>query len=691
MPILRIALATLALLQVPAAAAEPVVDVVVYGGTSAGVIAAVKAARMGKSAVLIEPFQHVGGLTISGLGWTDTGDKRVIGGMSREFYRRLKTHYDDPANWPHDQRSEFSHYQPDADAIWVFEPHVAERVFEELLKETNVLVVLVVRGERIDRMNDGKGVMKEGARISAIRMESGREFRGRIFIDATYEGDLMALADVSYTVGREANAEDGETLNGIQKAHAVEHQFVREVDPYVLAGDPASGLLPGVNTSPGEDGESDRRMQTYNYRICMTDVPDNRIPFEKPAAYDPREHELLLRNFEAGDLRIPLSIPGLLPNRKTDLNNNYAVSTDWIGRNYDYPEASYAERESILKAQEVYTRGFLWTLQNDPRVPAEVRSQVEKWGYAKDEFIDNDHWPYWAYIRESRRMIGEYVQTEMDCRRVRTCDDSVGLGSYNMDSHNCQRYVDESGHVRNEGDIQESPGGPYLISYGAIVPKREECNNLFVPVCLSASHIAYGSIRMEPVFMVLGESAATAACLAIDADADIQAVEYATLRQRLLDDEQVLDLPPGTAGPKLTIQAASLPGLIVDNPQAILAGEWKRSSATTPFVGKNYLHDDHATKDCSARFTLPIPAAGRYELRIAYSAHPNRATNATVIVHHAQGDETLSINQRKRPPIDGLFQSLGTFELDREHATVEITNAGADGHVIADAVQAIAE
>jgi hypothetical protein len=665
-------------------------DVVIYGGTSGGVIAAVEVARQGKSVVLIEPFQHVGGLTISGLGWTDTGDKRVIGGLSREFYQRLKKHYDNPAAWPNDDREKFSHYKKDEDAIWVFEPHVAEAVFEELLKEAKIPVI---RGERIDRTKGREGLTKEGARITSIRMESGREFTGRVFIDATYEGDLMALAGVSYTVGREANSQYGETLNGIQKAKAREHQFVKPVDPYVRAGDKSSGLLPGINTSPGEDGAADRRVQTYNYRICMTDFPENRIPFQKPAGYDPIQQELLLRNFEAGDLRIPLSIPGLLPNRKTDLNNNYAVSTDWIGMNHDYPEASYQERKRILDAHETYVRGFLWALQNDPRVPEKVRNDVAKWGYAKDEFSDNNNWPYWAYIREARRMVGEYVQTEMDCRRIVKCDDSVGLGSYNMDSHHCQRYVDETGHVRNEGDIQVSPGGPYLISYRALVPKKSECTNLFVPVCLSATHAAYGSIRMEPVFMVLGHSSAAAACLAIDRDVDVQGVDYAKLREKLLAEKQVLDLPRDTAGPKVTIDASSLPGIVLDESHAKLTGTWAKSSSAGKFVGEQYLHDGKAGGGAAARFVLPIKTAGFYELRVSYSAHANRATNATVRVVQGgakalQFDKSVQIDQTKPPAIDGLFHSLGSFFLANECA-VEIANDNADGYVIVDAVQAI--
>jgi hypothetical protein len=667
-------------------AAEPQsADVVVYGGTAGGVAAAIEADRLGKSAIVIEPSKHLGGLTTSGLGWTDTGDKRVIGGISREFYQRLRRYYSNDSSWPHDDPNKHKQFKDGGDAMWVFEPSAAEKTLESMLKETKVVVV---RGERIQRDRGAGGVTKSGATITKIRMESGKEFTGKMFIDATYEGDLMALAGVSYTVGREANKQYGETLNGVQIASAKHHQFTHAVDPCVKPGDKSSGLLPGVNTKPGVDGEADQRVQAYNYRVCMTDVPENRVAFQKPVGYDPLDHELLLRNFEAGDRRVPLSVPGLLPNRKTDLNNNFAVSTDWIGMNYDYPEASYRERERILNAHETYVRGFLWTLQNSPRVPEEIRKQVEKWGYAKDEFTDNNNFPYGAYIREARRMVSDYVQTENDCKRVRKAPDSVGLGSYNMDSHNVQRYVDEKGHVRNEGDVQVSPGGPYLISYMSIVPKKNECDNLFVPICLSSSHIAYGSIRMEPVFMILGHSAAAAASIAIDQKQAVQDVSYEQLRKRLLEDRQVLDLPQGTTA-KVNVDPEKLEGIVVDNDAAKATGAWSDGSSIGPYVGKNYAHDGAVGKGCSLTYTLPIKEAGRYEIRISYSANANRASNVTVVVHHADGSETYKVDQKKKPAIDGVFHKLGVVRLDPTHATVEIRNDGADGHVIADAVQAI--
>jgi hypothetical protein len=519
-----------------ARAAEPVsYDVVVYGGTSGGVVAAVQAARMGKRVILVEPGKHLGGLTSGGLGMTDSGNRAAIGGVSREFYQRIKQYYDQPAVWKQQTRQEYGWWRKTDDAWFRFEPHVAEQVYRDMLHETSVKVVF---GERLD-LNGG--VKKAGPRITAIVMESGASYRGTIFIDASYEGDLMAKAGVRYAIGRESNAVYGETLNGVQTGRRG-HQFLRDVDPYVKPGEPASGLLLGIHAgSPGVDGQGDKRIQAYNFRMCLTDVPENRVPYPKPAGYDPLRYELLLR-YLTPEWKDIFGNHQPMPNRKTDTNNHGAFGTDDIGMNYDYPEGDYATRARIVKEHETYQQGLMWFLANDPRVPEPVRQRVGKWGLAKDEFLDNGNWPHQIYVREARRMLSDYVHTEHDCRRTRVTPEPVGMGSYNMDSHNCQRYVDDQGHVRNEGDVQVNPGGPYTISYRSLCPKAAECTNLLVPVCLSCSHIAYGSIRMEPVFMVLGQSAATAACFAIDGKLDVQKVPYDKLRERLLADKQVLEL-----------------------------------------------------------------------------------------------------------------------------------------------------
>ena len=512
-------------------------DVVVYGGTSAGITAAIQASRLGKSVILLEPSKYLGGLSTSGLGYTDTGNKQAIGGLSREFYQRIKKSYDNPELWKYEKSDEYGRYDAKLDAMWTFEPHIAMRVFQEMLDESSVEVRLQ---QPLDRSS---GVTLSENRIKSIRTLPGLTVQGKMFIDTTYEGDLMAAAGVSYTVGRESNEQYGETLNGVQTALNIHnHRFPKPVDPYRTPGDPSSGLLPGIHPGPpGEKGQADHRVQAYCFRMCMTNVDENRVPFEKPANYDPLRYELLLRNFEAGDLRVPYHSL-MMPNGKTDTNNNGAFSTDNIGMNYDYPEASYERRAEIVAEHLEYQKGLMWTLANHPRVPKKVRDEVSKWGLSRDEFTDTDHWPHTLYIREARRMIGEYVTTEADCFRRRIIPDSVGMGSYNMDSHNTQRYVSSDGLAKNEGDVQVSPGGTYLISYRSIVPKRDEVENLLVPVCLSSSHIAYGSIRMEPVFMILGQSAASAASLSLDNNIAVQDLPYATLRKQLDKDGQALDL-----------------------------------------------------------------------------------------------------------------------------------------------------
>jgi hypothetical protein len=680
------------LLALSVDAAEPEsFDLVVYGGTSAAVIAAVQAKRMGKTAVIVGPDVHLGGLSSGGLGYTDSGRKETIGGLSRDFYHRVWKRYQDPAAWKWQKREEFGNRGQGTPAIdgenrtmWVFEPHVAEAAFEELMKE---YAIPVHRREFLDR---AKGVKKDGDRLAAITTLSGKTFAGKMFIDATYEGDLMAAAGVSYAVGRESNATYGETLNGVEKAkNQHNHLFVVPVDPYVKPGDPASGLVWGVHGGdPGEDGAGDKRVQAYCYRMCMSNVPANRVPFPKPADYDDATYELLLRNFEAGDRRLPLK-PDMLPNGKTDTNNNCAFSTDAIGLNYDYPEASYDERARILAAHVSYQQGLMWTLANHPRVPQAIRDEMAKWGLAKDEFTDNANWPHQIYVREARRMVGDYVQTEQDCRRVRVCEDSVGLGSYNMDSHNVQRYVTPDGKAQNEGDIQVSPGGSYAISYRALVPKKGEAANLLVPVCLSSSHIAYGSIRMEPVFMILGQSAATAAVLAIDANIPVQEVSYAKLRERLVADGQALD-PQGNPQPPAEIDPKSLEGVVIDDADATFTGTWTAGTSIGPWIGTGYRHDGNTDKgEKKAVFKAKL-TPGRYEVRLAYSPHPNRATNVPVTVQHAEGETTVRVNERQSPTIAKAFVSLGTFRFG-EQGVVEIATAGTDSYVIADAVQFVPE
>lgn len=550
-------------------------DLVVYGSTPAAFSAAVQARRMGKSVVIVSPETRIGGLTTGGLGQTDIGNKSAFGGIALEFYRDVAKWYADEAHWTRQKSSE---YFPDGQcagsrdggSMWTFEPSAALQILWSWVKRDQLELRT---GERLDRRAgkvkvdevevEGRGRER---RIVSFVTEKGDVYRGRMFIDATYEGDLLAAAGVSYAVGREDNAVYGETANGCvprEARGAKNHNFAAPVSAYVVPGDKSSGLLPGIEPYDPtlRSGQGDRRVQAYCFRMCLTDDPENRIPFAKPASYDEREYELLFRDYEAVDAhpeieqhgaltakyRIP-AIMSRMPNRKTDTNNRCAVSTDFIGRNWNWPEASYAERERILNAHWEYQKGLMWTLANHPRIPKEVREYFSQFGTCKDEFLDGlgEGWQRQLYVREARRMVGEYVMTEHNCRGKVAAPHPVGMGAYGMDSHNVRRIETKDGLVLNEGNIEDylahdgSRIQPYGIDYGALVPKRGECANLLVPVCLSASHIAFGSIRMEPVFFALGQAAATAAALAVEGGTGVQDVDYAALRRRLVADGQVL-------------------------------------------------------------------------------------------------------------------------------------------------------
>ena len=694
-------------------------DLCIFGGTSGGIAAAVQAARLGKTAVLVNPTKYLGGLTTGGLGATDIGNKAAIGGLARDYYHRLAQHYAKDRSWTLETAPDYFSKRrggqagasalTGADAtMWTFEPGVAEKVFLQWLDEAKTPVYL---NQRL------KSVTKTGPRITEITMENGRVFRAKMFMDATYEGDLLAKAGCSFHVGREANATYGETLNGV-RASTPHHQFTVPVDPYVKPGDARSGLLPHIQSGDGgKPGDGDKAAQAYNYRLCFTTDPKNRLPAQKPAAmaqakwdallkaanhslpvtppasYDAKEFELLGRYLEA--LVVAKRNPKLaqfwnpiwMPNHKTDINNNGGFSTDFIGRNYDYPNADYATRERIAKEHEAYIRGFLTFLATDARVPEEMRREMQSWGPPKDEFRDTDGWPRELYVREARRLVGEYVMSEKNCRYVETITDSVGLGAYNMDSHNCQRIV-KNGKVENEGDVQIPPMKPYPVSYRSIIPKAAECDNLFVPVCLSSSHIAYGSIRMEPVFMVLGQSAATAAAIAIDDKVPVQKVNYEKLRARLLADKQVLDWtgPDRAAGPVgKFIDPKSLPGVVLDDADATMTGHWVEAGTIAWRVGKGYRHDSNAEKgELAAVFTPSLPSAGDYEIILLNVPNPNRASNVPVTVSVAgQPAKTFKVDQKSKGEI-----SLGKFKLPvGKTTTVTVSNKDTDGHVILDGVQ----
>ena len=469
-------------------------DVCIYGGTSAAVTAAKAAALEGCNVVIICPDPAIGGLTTGGLGSTDIGNKQAIIGMARQFYRDLGSYYG-------------------TDEQWTFEPHVAENILMGYLDDPHITLMQGYYLTSVD---------KKDTRIKSITCTTDDGVVATVkapqFIDTTYEGDLMAMAGVSYHVGREASSVYGEQWNGSHLSYY--HQFPDGIDPYVEKGNPDSGLLLGIQPwTMKEEGAGDNYVQAYNYRICFSNDPNNQIPITKPADYDPAKYELLGRFCEADTNPILRNYVGwsIMPNGKTDVNNCGPFSSDMIGMNHDYPEADWARRKEIIAAHKSYTLGLFWFLVSDPRVPKEVQDYIRQWGYAKDEYVKTGGWTHQLYVREARRMIGEYVATQKDCNGKADVTDGIGYAAYSMDSHNCERIVIEKDGkmmVKNEGDVEKGVGKPYPISYRSLTPKREECTNLLVPVCLSSSHIAFGSIRMEPVFLELGQVAGIAASLA---------------------------------------------------------------------------------------------------------------------------------------------------------------------------------
>lgn len=619
-------------------------DVCVYGGTSGGVVAAVQATRMGKSAAVLEFGDHLGGLSSGGLSHTDGGGQDVCGGIAREFYNLIGQ-----AN---------------------FRPSEAEAAFDQLLEGTGVQVFKRCHLDKVE---------KEGARIVSITMENGLTVRAKQFIDATYEGDLLARAGVSWHAGREANSVYDETYNGIREPGKGGHNFPVAIDPYVVAGDPSSGLLPRVNDDPGVPGEGDERIQAFCYRMRLT--KDDPLPFPKPQSYKPEDYELLARLFESGaDPRIRWSI---------DTNNHHlfngAYFIDFVGGNYGWPDGSWKEREQLFQDHANYQIGVMWFLTNDPRIPAKWQEEMRRWGLPKDEYEATGGWTHQLYIREGRRMVSDYVMTQANCQGVEVPEDSVGLASYNMDSHHCQMTVVD-GAVRNEGNV-EIRVNPYPIAYRSLTPKRAECENLLVPVALSSSHIAFGSIRMEPVFMLLGQSAATASVMAIDGELAVQDVPYAQLRERLLADGQILDYtgPIRTLGGK-TLDAKSLKGVVIDNEAAQISGPWSENNVTSPRVGETYLHDNNEAKgECIAVYEAKLPKPGTYEVRLTWPPNANRATNVPVEIEFGAG-ETKSVTVDQKAGSKEGFNSLGVFAFEGS-AKVTISNADTNGYVIADAVQ----
>ena len=651
------ATAALMLLLSACSTPEPEYDVCVYGGTSAGVIAAYAVAKQGKKVLLVEPGQRLGGMTSGGLGQTDIGNKQVVKGLALDFYRRVGATYG---------RLE----------SWIFEPSVAEAIYKDYIVRGNVEVLY---GHRI------VDAQKQGASITSINVESventaqTKNISAKVFVVCTNEGDLMALSGVSYVVGREDNKVYGEDYNGVQMQHL--HQFVDNVDPYVEKGNPASGLLWGISDAAlAPTGSGDNMVQAYNYRICLTSDKDNMLPIEKPANYDPSRYELLLRIIEA-QKNYNLNgyfIISPMPNNKTDINNRGAFSTDMIGMNHRYPEASYEERAEIIQAHKDYTFGLLWFMGNDERVPKQLRDQMLSWGLPKDEYVEYGHWTPQLYIREARRMVGEYVATQANCENKVTVDDGVGMAAYTMDSHNCQRVVivkDGKAMVKNEGNVEIKGGLPYDVSYRCLTPKREECDNLLVPVCLSASHIAYGSIRMEPVFMLLGQSAAKAACLAIDGGVKVQEVDVKEI-QRMYVEDPLLDGTPAD--------------IIVDDASLDAPAAWIRIEMNNGY-GRSYLVLNPTSQEQTLRYPFEVKSDGKYEIYTYFIRRGESSKKTELVVSDGNTQKGVVLNADEIQVLgqtSGEWVSLGEYDLQSgKPGYVEFTNKGTvTGQICADAV-----
>ena len=626
-------------------------DVCIYGGSASGVIAAYSAAQMGLNVVVIEPTDRFGGLTTGGLGHTDIGNKQVVKGLALQFYRKLGAHYGNLENW-------------------VFEPSAAASVLDEYLSHPRITAI---KGYHL------VDASKEGTEIRSIRVAGGKDtlsFKAPWFIDCSYEGDLMAAAGVEYRVGREDNSEYGETWNGVHMMHL--HQFPDGVDPFVEPGKPESGLLWGIsNQKLSAEGTGDNLVQSYNFRICLTDSLANMIPIEKPEGYDPSRYELLVRVYEAQPHMRDINqyfIWSPMPGRKTDVNNRGAFSTDMIGMNYDYPEASWERRQEIIKAHKDYTLGLLYFTAHDERIPAVIREFVAKWGLPKDEYVESDHWTPQLYVRESRRMVGEYVATQADCENVRVATDGIVMAAYTMDSHNCQRIVVEKGGklmVKNEGNVEIEGGLPYPISYRSLTPKREQCTNLLVPVCCSASHIAYGSIRMEPVFMCMGQAAGLAVSFARNKGLrSVQDVDYR-------DIVKVLETDP--------FQNGTSPDVVMDDASMESVPGWQKGPLKGTYGPSCFTGEKGSSP---VVFSTVIPSGGEY-LVYSYQHKPQDGINPVTLIELSTGDK-FTVNAADvhiTGQTTSAWHLLGHVSLNEgDTFSASFSSDGGAGKVIADAV-----
>lgn len=631
-------------------------DVCVYGATSSGVIAAYTAKKLGKSVVVIEPSNHLGGLTSGGLGYTDIGNKYVIQGLALDFYRKIGKHYGDFEQW-------------------IFEPHVAEQIFQQYIHNAKINVLYRCRLV---------SVKKQNGYITKIQVEHNDKndtmklsVQAKMFIDCSYEGDLMAKARVPYFVGREDNKQFNETYDGVQLMNG--HQFPDGIDPYKVEGDSASGLLWGISKDALQpNGTGDKKVQAYCFRTCLTNDPSNRIEIKKPINYDSTHYNLFLRyinKIKPKDLNA-FFIISLMPNHKTDINNNGPFSIDMIGMNYAYPEGNDSTRQAIKNSLEDYTKGLFYFIGHDHRMPVHLRESMLQWGYPKDEYTDNNNWTPQMYVREARRMKGAYVMTQANCQGRKVVNDGIGMAAYTMDSHNCQRIV-VNGMVKNEGNVEIGGFDPYPISYRSIIPQEKDCKNLLVPVCLSATHIAYGSIRMEPVFMVLGQSAGVAAAVAIDTKNDVQSVDVNRIKHILITNP---------------LADGSQPDILIDNDNlknVTITGKWNIRKEGA--FGLSLLTTEGDSRELkSVQYSPNILKSGFYNVHLFLSKPLGMSDKITIFVKEQNKIRKVIVHTKNfeiKGQTSGTWVSIGKYRFTKGNKTyVEITNKDADGLVVADAV-----
>lgn len=662
-------------------------DVIVYGATPGGFCAAIAAAREGASVILLEPTDHVGGVNTGGLCFSDSNQtvRSTVLGLFEEWHLRIEKDYQQ-RNVALPYKVAEKDHKP-----WTYEPHVAAKITKQMLDEARVKVLT----KRVLQQ-----VKKEGARITQITTSDG-EFTAKVFVDGTYEGDLMAASGVGWTIGREGRKEFDESLAG--KQYGTGPPTSAKAKMPISGYDDNGKVLPLItSTDVGPNEEGDSNVMVYSFRLCLTKNPENRVPMPKPAKYDPARFEVVRRHLQKGGRGVGFDRYEL-PGDKFDGNNSIGgqFSLGLVGACNGWSEASEEERKVIWEAHKQYTLEFYQFLTTDPAVPEASRKQFAELGLCKDEFPEYGHFSPALYVREGRRMKGPYVVTQNDIMKTPQKDDAIAVSSFPIDSHDCQRVALKDGGVLNEGTMLirmegRRHGYPHHIPYGAITPKEAECDNLLVPVALSCTHVAISSIRVEPTWMILGQSAGIAAALSAKQNVSVQKLPYPALRERLLAQKQVLDLPvlpelPPATKEAVKVDPKTLPGIVLDNAQAELKGGWGRSSGFEPHVGTGYLHDNkRGDGQSSATFRFKAPKSGRYDLRMAYSPHETRAKNVPVTIQNGGNKIEIMADQTLPLPAGEAFRKIGTIELNADaEITITVSNVGTSGFVIVDALQLI--